>query len=180
MADVAPLLAEHGYAWAKAAITGGQYRHPDGLHYGGAATAQSLRILEQVVAERLTSAERVFIIDLHTGHGPSGHLTVLTDEPEGSPEDQVLRACFETAVSSAGDNDSSGGPKSGPIARGIANLLTGAETVVATFEIGTADDLEQLEATYGEQWVHRRSDPADPTHRLIRQRYSAGSGWAGP
>jgi hypothetical protein len=32
------LVAEYGAAWVKAAVSEGQYRHPDGLYFGGDRT----------------------------------------------------------------------------------------------------------------------------------------------
>ena len=170
MAQVGPVLADHGLDWVRDAITRGQFRHPDGLHYGGQRTEESNRILEEVVPERLASAARVFVVDLHTGHGPRGEITVLSDRPSGSQQDTVLQSLFPRVTATA-DPDAGTHLKSGPIARGLADALGPAETLVATVEVGTADDLEQLAATYQEQWVHRRGTLDDADHRAVRWAY---------
>lgn len=61
--------------------------------------------------------------------------------------------------------------KAGPIARGIADDLPNSDCTVATIEVGTASDLDQLSATYQEQWVHRHGDITNPAHRSIRWTY---------
>lgn len=125
---------------------------------------------ELVTAPLLSSAERVFMVDLHTGHGPRGEITAPRTVPL-TTQDEVLRSLFPLVTATADNPDAPTRPKSGPIARGMAEALRPAETLVATIEVGTADDLEQLTATYQEQWVHRRGTDDDPRHRAARWAY---------
>ncbi|WP_208029767.1 DUF2817 domain-containing protein [Rhabdothermincola sediminis] len=160
------VVAERGMPWVRAAITSGQYRHPDGLHYGGARTEESNRILEQVVVDHLGEVERLFTVDLHTGHGPRGEVTALSDQPPGSAQDRFLREALPRArvEPTIGNPGATAAPKTGQIANGIGGLLGGAVAYATSLEIGTAGDEEQLVATYLEQWVHRRGDRHDPEH----------------
>ncbi len=160
------LVSERGLVWVRDGITTGQYRHPDGLHFGGDRTEESTAIIEQVVTDRLAGARRVLTIDLHTGHGPRGEITFLSDQPPGSPQDEYLRTRFAPArVEATVDNpDATTGTKSGQIANGVGQLLDGAVCFASSMEIGTASDDEQLIATYQEQWVHRHGDRANPDH----------------
>lgn len=172
LADAAALVEARGEEWLREAITRGQFRHADGLHFGGDGTEESTAILERAIVPRLRDVDEVLIVDLHTGHGPYGKLVTLSDRPAGSEQDLVLRSLFDTVEATAAPTG--GEPsrlKAGPIARGIADDLRGTSSVVATIEVGTAGDLEQLAATYREQWVHRRGDLADPAHRAIRWTY---------
>src|SRR5690606_6005357 len=57
----------------QAAITRGQYQHPDGLYFGGTAPTWSNRTLRAVLRREGARAERIAWVDLHTGLGPSGH-----------------------------------------------------------------------------------------------------------
>jgi hypothetical protein len=160
------LVAERGLVWLRDGITTGQYRHPDGLHFGGDRTEESTAIVERLVTDRLVPAQRVLTIDLHTGHGPRGEVTFLSDQPSGSSQDDFLRTRFAPArVEATVDNpDATTGTKSGQIANGIARLLDGAVCFASSMEIGTASDEEQLIATYQEQWVHRHGDRSNPDH----------------
>ena len=167
----APLLAERGTDWVTGALTRGQYRHPDGLHFGGDRTEESNRILEQAVPSTLHSTERLLVVDLHTGVGPRGHITVLSDRPTGSEQADALGALFPNVVTPTDRPGAGASPKPGAIARGLAEAVGAPDTTVATIEVGTADDLEQLAATYQEQWVHRHGDPDDPVHRSVRWAY---------
>lgn len=164
LSSAAEVVATRGVVWVRDAITAGQYRHPDGLHFGGDRTEESNRTLERIVLEHLTGVERLLTIDLHTGHGPRGEATALSDAPPGSPQDRFLREALSLGrVEPTVDNpDATTGRKSGQIANGIRHLLPGATCYATSLEIGTASDEEQLIATYQEQWVYRRGDRRDP------------------
>lgn len=159
------LVAQRGLAWVRDAITVGQYRHADGLHFGGHRTEESTAIVEAVTREHLTGVEHLLTVDLHTGHGPRGTLTALSDQPPGSVQDRFLRSVFDRVEATEGNPDATTGVKNGQIANGLADLFPGATCVATSLEIGTAGDLEQLAATYQEQWVHRRGDRAHPRHQ---------------
>jgi hypothetical protein len=105
LAAAAEVVNERGLAWVRDAITVGQYSHADGLHYGGSRTEASNLILERVVHDALEHAERVLTIDLHTGHGPRGAVTLLSDQPPGSPQDQFFRARFDRVEATADNPD---------------------------------------------------------------------------
>ena len=159
VADALALVARRGEQWVRDAITGGQYRHPDGLHFGGERTEESNRVLEAVVAERLAGLEELLLLDLHTGDGPRGAVTHLCGTGPGSPSDRLLRRAFgDDAVRT------STGPGRGRIAPGVLSLAAPVRGHCTTMELGTATDEEQLVATYREQWVHRHGDRSRPEH----------------
>lgn len=162
----AELVAERGLPWVRDAITKGQYRHPDGLHYGGDRTEASTAIVERLARDHLTGVERLLTLDLHTGHGPSGELVLLSDQPPGSPQDRFLSRLGR--VEATADNpDATTGTKSGQIGNGLAELFPDATCYATSAELGTAGDLEQLAATYQESWVHRRGDRSRPEHAAV-------------
>lgn len=72
LAAAQDMVAERGLAWVRDPITTGQYRHADGLHFGGRRTEESTAVVEEVLRDRLGAARRVLTLDLHTGHGPRG------------------------------------------------------------------------------------------------------------
>lgn len=173
--QMAPFLAEHGEEWVRTAITQVQYRHDDGLHFGGDRTEESNLVMERVLVPGLGACERLFVIDLHTGEGPYGELVVLSDQPTGSAQDELLRSLYDEVRTTAGGTDDPGRVKRGPIARGIVDDVTrggrDVEATVATIEVGTAGDMEQLEATFHEQWLYRTGRAGDPSFESIRHRY---------
>jgi predicted deacylase len=168
-------VTERGLEWVRNGLTGGQYRHPDGLHYGGAHTEASNRVLEDQVVPRLAGVEHLVVVDLHTGHGPFAALTLLSDASPGTDQDRFFAAHFPgiRVETSTGDPSATTGPKQGQIANGIRDHARahGANAWSTSVEVGTVPDTEQLVATYLEQWVHRCGDPAHPDHAAIKRRY---------
>lgn len=166
MATAAEVVAARGLDWVRDAITSGQYRHPDGLHFGGDRTEESNLVLEGIVRDRVDHRDRVLVIDLHTGHGPRGEVTLLSDQPPDSPQDRFLRRHLPDVriEATTGDPDATTGPKSGQIANGIRDRFAEGRCWSTSAEIGTATDLEQLAATYRSHWVHLHGDRDDPEH----------------
>ena len=120
------------------------------------------------MSSRLAGAEKVLTVDLHTGHGPRGEVTLLSDASPGEPQDRYLRSWFPTArVEATTDNpEATTGTKSGRIANGDrAAPSSGRRAWRPSLEVGTSSDEEQLVATYQEQWVHRRGDRSDAAGR---------------
>jgi hypothetical protein len=172
LVEALALVDQRGMAWVRDGITAGQYRHPDGLHFGGDRTEESCALLEEVVAERLGGVEALFTLDLHTGHGPAGSVTLLCDQPPESDQAGFLTTLAADAVEATiGNPDATTGLKSGQIANGFADMLPDATCFATSAEFGTVADEEQLAATYLESWVHRRGDRHDPAHREVIWRY---------
>lgn len=171
VATAMELVERRGMDWVQDGITRGQYSRPDGLHYGGTRTEPSNRVLESII-DRVTGVDRALVIDLHTGHGPRSAITLLSDQPPGSAQDEFLRSNFTdvTVEATVTDPDATAGSTTGRIANGIRDLI-GDGSCSTSAEFGTADDLEQLAATYQESWVHRHGDRDDPVHAAAIWRY---------
>lgn len=154
------------------AVTGGQYTRPDGLHFGGDQLEESTAIVARIAAPFLVGAELSCAIDLHTGHGPFGECTLLSDQPPGSPQDRWLHQHFPgfRIEATVGNPEATTGPKTGQIAVGLGDLSPG-EHYATSVEFGTVDDVEQLIAAYHEQWMHRRGGPSHPQFETVRWRY---------
>jgi hypothetical protein len=162
------LIDAHGYAWVKAAVTEGQYDHPDGLYFGGERTEASNRIVADVARGHLAGAEQVLVVDLHTGHGERGTMTLLSHSPAGDDEDRWLRDRFDgLTIESTASADASSPPKTGQIARGLAAMFPDATWRSVTPEMGTVSDTTMILAERAEHWVHRSGDRSDPDHAAI-------------
>ncbi len=173
LAEAADLLDRFGFAYLRDGITQGQYRHPDGLHYGGARTEESNAILERVIVERLRGAAHVFTMDLHTGHGPRAEVTLLSDAPPDSDQDRFLREQLGAprVEATEGNPESTAATKTGKITNGFRDALPAAECFAAAVEFGTEPDEVQLIATCREQWVYRRGDRGDVAHAEAVREY---------
>jgi predicted deacylase len=170
------MIDQRGESWVRDAITKGQYRHPDGLHFGGDVTEPSTAIVERTITEVLGGVDALLTIDLHTGEGPMGEVTLLSAEAVGSQRDDFVRRHFAPwQIRSAADSAAAVGStvKNGHIASGFGDVLAEALCIAATVEFGTASDIAQLVATYHEQWVYRRGDRRVPEHAAASAAYRA-------
>jgi hypothetical protein len=73
-------MLKYGRAAIKTALVSGNYINPTGYSYGGMTHAQSTRNLINLLIEQLDlphQAEKLVLIDVHTGLGPSGVDTLL-------------------------------------------------------------------------------------------------------
>jgi predicted deacylase len=175
LAAIDVLARERGIGWVRDGITAGQYGYPDGLHYGGDRTEPSTRIVEMAAGELLQGVERLLAIDLHTGHGASGRLTLLCDRPEGSPQYDMLAAlsgadAVEVTVDPLAATTRN---RAGQIVRGLAELFPQAIRHAATAEFGTVSDGRQLVYTVLEQWAYRHGRRDDPACADIVRGYRA-------
>lgn len=165
LVEVRDLVATHGVDWLTRAITTGQFRHPDGLHYGGERTEESNRTVEWIVSTHLGPVARSLVLDLHTGDGPTAVTTFLSDHPSGTWQDDLVQRVAGGDTIRRADRGHTRKP--GSIASGIGQLLPGAAHVAATVEWGTVSDMRQLVATYLESWVHRHGDRSHPDHAAV-------------
>lgn len=85
LARAALRLVRHGYRAVKQAVAQGQYDFPRGLFYGGASLEEGPRRYVEWLMQQLQHARRVLAIDVHTGLGPWGADTVLTEPGYRAP-----------------------------------------------------------------------------------------------
>jgi hypothetical protein len=67
-----------GYRELNDAMSGGQFENPNGLFYGGRELSRSACILRDEVFPLLRCAERIGVIDIHSGLGPNGVGTLIS------------------------------------------------------------------------------------------------------
>ena len=65
-------LLRYGYQPLKAAIACGQYDFPRGLFYGGSALQPEVLAYHEWLRQNLLQAERLLVVDVHTGLGKAG------------------------------------------------------------------------------------------------------------
>lgn len=71
----------------------GQYRHADGLYYGGVALQEESRLLLNLWRAELGGYERAVYLDMHTGYGPCDQMTVV-NSPQEPRSNHELAAQF--------------------------------------------------------------------------------------
>jgi hypothetical protein len=156
------VAAERGLRYLQQAVTRGQYRHPDGLFYGGTAPVWSHRLLRFLVGQHLTGCPRVAYIDLHTGLGPRSHgEPIFRGGWDGGALDRA-RAWYGPALTTSEDGTSSSTPIIGNTAGLVGQALApGTEFTAITLEFGTVPGRQVLDALRADNWLHLQHRP-DP------------------
>ncbi len=154
------VITERGLRHLQQAVTHGQYRHPDGLFYGGTAPVWSNRVLRRIAADELPGRRRIAYIDLHTGLGPWGH-----GEPifRGGRDPGALdraRSWYGEELTTSEDGTSSSTPIIGNTATLIAaEIGPDPQLTAITLEFGTLTGSAVLTALRADNWLHLREDP---------------------
>ena len=73
----AGLVLRYGMPALKQSVVGGQYEYPRGLFFGGTRLEQGLNKFRGFVNDRLASAPKLVVVDVHTGLGKYGEDTLL-------------------------------------------------------------------------------------------------------
>lgn len=166
-------VAQHGQAAFQAAVSQGQYRHADGLFYGGQAPTWSQQTLRQVLRAHASNVRRLGWIDLHTGLGPSG-----VGERIFSGRDDAAayaRACCWwnpdglTPVTSIYDGSSSSARLTGLMWNVAYEALPRAEYTGIALEYGTVPFREVLQALRADHWLHRQPQALPAQRAAVRQ-----------
>ena len=166
---------EVGFDRLQEIVSGGQYTHPTGVFYGGTGPVWSHRWLREHVLDLVGSAERVGIVDLHTGLGPWGHGELISHEGRGD-------AGYDRSVTwwgdvrSMTDGDSVSANLSGDWLGAVDGLLPGVEVTAVALEYGTVDTVSVLQALRADAVLHASGDPlgegADAVRTQVRAAFA--------
>ena len=164
----APLWKESGIDAFAEVFTRGQYRHADGCFFGGNAPSWSRKVLEQVTADEIfASAERIAVVDLHTGLGPYGYGELINDHLPGTPGDEWVRRWYGDNAKSAQLGESVSTMKEG-LLDFYWHRLMGERGCFVTLEFGTYDMDRLVNALLREQLyqnsIQRDGLPRDITN----------------
>lgn len=165
-------VARIGRKQVMQAVSGGQYRAPRGLFYGGSQPAALQALLAEHLPRWTGAAQEILHIDLHTGLGKRGELQLLLPRHEGTPQADALVRRFGPDALPARDEAryyrvrGGLGPWCEALAAGQSYTLCGAE-------FGTRSALGILAALHQENrawfWDTRDSSRAKWARvRLVR------------
>ncbi len=170
-ASIARLLIHRlirGKATVQAAITGGQYTHPQGLFYGGQFETWSNRTIRAIAQRYLQSASRVVFVDFHTGLGPHGHGEIISSDDPGVPAHQRAVAWWGNRVKAVGAGESVSAELTGPIKLAFTQMLPDAEVTAVSLEFGTYPPVTVLRALQAENWLHHHGGSGHPRAPAIK------------
>jgi hypothetical protein len=167
-AVLAAYAGEHGFPALQQALSGGQYKHPKGIFYGGQAPTWSRRTQTAIFAEYLANAQRVAILDYHTGLGPWGFAEQILTDPPGSAGYDRARAWYGDAITCPAAGNSTSADVKGDNLAAATELLPKAEVTALCLEVGTKSVAEVLNALRADAWLHAHGDPASPQGKAIK------------
>ncbi len=166
---------EVGFERLQEVVSGGQYTHPTGVFYGGAGPVWSHRWLDAHVDELLGAAERLAVIDLHTGLGPWGHGELISHEGRGTAGYERGTAWWGD-VRSMLDGESVSANLSGDWLGALDRLVPSAEVTAVALEFGTVDTISVLQALRADAVLHSSGDPlgagADTVRAQVRAAFA--------
>jgi uncharacterized protein DUF2817 len=157
-AKLTDFLKLHGAFALQEAISRGQYKFPDGVYYGGARECWSARMLKDVVHENLSHAQKLIVIDFHTGLGDLGAGEMITEDLPGSPAYERARAMWGKLVASSEAGESVSAPLSGTIDKAFPGWLPKTELTFAALEVGTRSTRDVFNALRKDNWLHCFAD----------------------
>lgn len=176
--------ARDGAAALQRALSGGQYRHPHGIFYGGAGPTWSRRSQTAIFAQYLGRAAHIAILDFHTGLGPHGFGEQITAEPRESTSFKRAASWFGAALTSVLDGSSSSSAISGDGLSAAPTLLAQAKVTGIALEFGTQPLNEVILALCADAWLHAHGEMSAPLGRSIKAQmraafYADADDWKG-
>jgi hypothetical protein len=162
--ELLALAEQWGFPRLQAVVSGGQYTNPTGVFYGGDGPVWSHRWLRQFAGTSFRAAQRVIVIDLHTGLGPWSVGELISSESKGAAHYDRAAALWGN-ITSMLDGDSVSAVLAGDWMAVVGDLFPDVEVTPITIEYGTVDTVSVLQALRADAWLHSRGDPrgADAT-----------------
>ena len=158
-----------GKAEAQAALSKGQYSHPQGLFYGGTFDTWSNVTIRSVVPRYLAGANRVVIVDIHTGLGEYRNAEIILNSPDHSPEYQRALAIWGPELTRTTVTGESVSPHlKASLKLALPRLLPAAEVTAVSLEFGTLPVLEVLKALRAENWLHHHGGSDHPRAKELK------------
>ena len=160
---------ERGVPALQAAITGGQYAHPEGLFYGGRGPTWSQITLRHVLQDHGTQCDRLGWIDLHTGLGPSGVGERIFACNDDAAALHRARVWWGDKVTSIYDGSSSSAPLQGLMWSAAYQECAQAEYTGIALEYGTLPIMEMIDALRADQWIENHPDAPEAQRAQIKR-----------
>lgn len=165
--------AEHGAAALQQALSGGQYKHPRGIYFGGSGPTWSRRTQSRIFDHYLGGARRIAIIDYHTGLGPWGYGEQIVVERPGSATFRRAASWYGGAITSPSASESSSVDVIGDGLSFAPRLLPNAEVTAMALEFGVQPIMAMLNALRADAWLHAYGDPMSSCGQAIQSELRA-------
>lgn len=134
----------------------GQYAYPDGPFFGGRHREWSNLALERIVAAHLASADKVGLIDWHTGLGDYAQPFFLSFSPEGSAErEQAVAWWGQARIENARPHGLKRPEYVGLVFHGVQQFIGDRPLAGAVIEFGTRG-IAMNRAQVLDQWLRKQ------------------------
>jgi hypothetical protein len=163
---------EIGFPRFQEVVSGGQYSHPTGIFFGGSGPVWSHRWLEEHLGSLVGSADRLCILDLHTGLGPWGHGELISHEGGDAPGYQRGTHWWGD-VRSMLDGESVSANLSGDWLGGVDRMLPDVEITAVALEFGTVDTVTVMQSLRADAVLHASGDPLGEGSDAVRAQVRA-------
>jgi ribosomal protein S18 acetylase RimI-like enzyme len=161
---------ERGIEAVYRSLSGGQYRHPSGVQFGGCSPVWSNRTLRALWARHAGSAELAVYVDLHSGLGPRAVGLVMQTASEASMAGRLAREWWPDVVRGEPAQGSDAALASGLIGPAFVAALEPAAAVGVVLEFGTLDMTTVMLAVQADNWLQHHGQRDSDTGRRIAQR----------
>jgi hypothetical protein len=167
-ARIADWIKRHSFGEFQQAVSGGQWKHPAGLFYGGLAPTWSRRTLKRILASSLAGARRVNVIDFHTGLGPYGYAEVIVGRSRADPGFARTRSWIGAAAKSLHGDGSISAEIRGDCLSALPALLPHAVVDAIALECGIRPINEVALALRADAWLHAHGELGSPMAKSIK------------
>lgn len=143
-------IEENGMLALTQNVLQGQYNHPDGLFYGGRSESWCVSTLTDILKRHSQGAERIAIVDLHTGVGPYGYGDVMRMDrpaPEGVEWEHI----------------------GGLVCDLVERVDCPKAPIKVILEFGTYDFSRVLTGLRGDNWLRHHGKEQSPLGRQIKR-----------
>ena len=167
--------AAHGMGALQSAISAGQYRHPDGVFYGGHAPTWSQQTLRLALRQHASLCRLLGWIDLHSGLGESGVGERIFSALDEDGAKHRAKAWWGNRITFTDDGSSTSSDLHGNAWHAVYDECPQAAYAGITLEFGTQPAEAVLQALRYDHWVARRRDPhdehAEPARAAMRRAF---------
>ena len=168
-AGIAAFVAQRGAKALQTAVSGGQYKHPQGLFYGGRNPTWSRQTLGHVLAEHGSRCARLGWIDVHTGLGPNGHGERINANRQDTAALSRARAWWGAEVTSIHDGSSTSAVITGMIWGAVYEHCSQADYTGIAMEYGTVPIPDVIDALRADQWLENHPEAPEIQRLSIKQ-----------
>ncbi|WP_051251635.1 M14 family metallopeptidase [Psychrilyobacter atlanticus] len=145
---------KNGQTKLKFAISGGQYSDPKGLFYGGRSKTWMNQTMGYISEKYLVQAERVVVLDIHTGLGHYGEYEIILNEKEETAAYKRAKKWWGDKVKTTFSNESVSIHLPGSFKLALPRMFPNAEVTAVSLEFGTISSMRVFWALRSENWLY--------------------------